>query len=151
MATEPLVGTLYLFFALEALLGDKSEGLKAYGLVFRRTVLSSVMAGRFSDPFTLFALYDQVRSPAVHGSEPPEITERMLSSLDWTVREALSECLAFAWERGLSKRSQVIEALTQHEQATPVIEWLRERSPDWADFDPWASQAAEKGQGRVAQ
>jgi hypothetical protein len=31
---EPLIALLYLFFALEALLGDKPEGLKADDLAF---------------------------------------------------------------------------------------------------------------------
>jgi hypothetical protein len=39
---EPLVGLLALFFALEALPRDKSEGLKAYGLAFRQTMLKGL-------------------------------------------------------------------------------------------------------------
>jgi len=36
----PLVALLYRFFALEALLGDKSSGLKGEQLAFRRATLS---------------------------------------------------------------------------------------------------------------
>jgi hypothetical protein len=35
LSGDPLTALLFLFFALEALLGDKSEGLKAHGLARR--------------------------------------------------------------------------------------------------------------------
>jgi hypothetical protein len=34
--SDPLVATLYRFFALEALLGDTSDGLKSGSLALRR-------------------------------------------------------------------------------------------------------------------
>ena len=40
LTEDQLVAVLYRFFALEALLGRKSEGLKAHGLAFRQMVLS---------------------------------------------------------------------------------------------------------------
>jgi len=36
---DQLVAMLFLFFALEAILGDKAEGLKSLGLAFRRSML----------------------------------------------------------------------------------------------------------------
>lgn len=68
-ANEPLIGFLYLFFALEALLGDKREGLKAHGLAFRQAMLGHLVTGMFSHPNETWFLYDQVRSGAVHGED----------------------------------------------------------------------------------
>jgi len=49
---DPLVALLYRFFALEALLGDKSSGLKGEQLAFRRATLSHAMTGGFRHPET---------------------------------------------------------------------------------------------------
>jgi len=62
LAGEPLVGLLFLFFALEALLGDKSEGLKAHLLAFRQMMLSHILTGGFSHPNETWFLYEKVRS-----------------------------------------------------------------------------------------
>ena len=139
LAIDPLLRVLYAFFALEAILGDTAEGLKAHGLVFRRMVLSSLSTGAFSNPVRLFELYDQVRSRAVHGSEPPTVSGKMASSLEWEVRTAINEYLTFAKDRGLKKRSHVNAALIAHEEATPAIEWLRSVDSRWEDYDPWAA------------
>jgi hypothetical protein len=135
-ATEPIVATLYLFFALEALLGDTAEGQKAFRLVFRRTVLGEAASGGFPDPISLYYLYDEVRSAAVHGSEAPELSAAALSSFDWNVRRALNEYLSFAHQNGFTRRSQLVTALDGHEHAGQVREWLGEHDPRWKDFDP---------------
>ncbi|QHK18593.1 hypothetical protein GU243_01035 [Pseudarthrobacter psychrotolerans] len=76
-ADEPLIALLYLFFALEALLGDKSEGLKADMLAFRQLVLSYIVTGVFRHPNNTWFLYDRVRSAAVHGEDPRPSTMRL--------------------------------------------------------------------------
>jgi hypothetical protein len=50
LSGDPLTALLFLFFALEALLGDKSEGLKAHGLAFRQTMLSHILTEGFFHP-----------------------------------------------------------------------------------------------------
>jgi hypothetical protein len=140
LATEPLVSTLYLFFALEGLLGDRSERLKAHGLVFRRMVLGHAVSGRFSNPLQLYYLYDEVRSYAVHGSEPPDVSSDERSSFDWDVRLALNEYLTFSRRLQLKKQSQVVAALHGHKDAAEVLEWLRERDRRWEDFNPLAQE-----------
>jgi hypothetical protein len=50
LTTEPLVRLLYFFFALEALLGDKAEGLKAPVLAFRRAMLGEAVGHGFTHP-----------------------------------------------------------------------------------------------------
>jgi hypothetical protein len=47
---DELVALLYRFFALEALLGRKSEGLKAHGLALRQMVLAHAVTGFFPHP-----------------------------------------------------------------------------------------------------
>jgi hypothetical protein len=66
-ADDPLVALLYLFFALEALIGDTSEGPKAHGLAFRQAMLSHMASGGFSHPSKTVFLYTDVRNAAVHG------------------------------------------------------------------------------------
>ncbi len=48
--SDPLVATLYRFFALEALLGDTSDGLKNGPLALRQMTLSRIATGRFQHP-----------------------------------------------------------------------------------------------------
>jgi hypothetical protein len=66
---DELVALLYRFFALEALLGRKSEGLKAHGLALRQMVLAHAVTGSFPNPNATLLLYDKIRSGAVHGEE----------------------------------------------------------------------------------
>ena len=50
LATDPLVRLLYLFFALESLLGDKGEGEKAGLIALRRAMLSGGEGARVHAP-----------------------------------------------------------------------------------------------------
>jgi hypothetical protein len=68
---DELLELLFCFFALEAILGGKSDGSKAHALAFRRALLGSMVRGHFAHPNRLAPLYDKVRPAAVHGSEPP--------------------------------------------------------------------------------
>jgi hypothetical protein len=83
LATDPLVELLFLFFALEAILGDKSEGLKAEGLALRRAILSHKQSGGFTHPGRTYFLYDQVRSTSVHGEDAPDVAEREVRDFAW--------------------------------------------------------------------
>jgi hypothetical protein len=126
---------LFLFFALESLLGDKSEGLKAAGLAFRRAMLSIATTERFAHPDRMLLLYDRVRSAAVHGEQVPEVTWDLVSRLAWDIRLAMNEYLDYAEAEGHRKRSQVRKALMEHAEAKRLAEWLRERGgPEWRDF-----------------
>lgn len=75
LATDPLNRLLYLFFALECLLGDTSADEKAGLIALRRVVMSTAMGKGFVHPSTTYWLYDKVRSAAVHGSEPLEVSD----------------------------------------------------------------------------
>ena len=57
---DELVALLYRFFALEALLGRKSEGLKAHGLALRQMVLAHAVTDSFPDPNATLLLYDKI-------------------------------------------------------------------------------------------
>jgi hypothetical protein len=139
LATDRLEATLYLFFALEGLLGDRAEGLKAFGLVFRRTILGHAVTRGFTNPGLLYYLYDEIRSYAVHGSEAPEVSRRDLSEFDLSVRLAMSEYLVFAQQKGLTRRSQVVAALNKHQDAREALQWLRDSDPRWNEFNPFAT------------
>jgi len=134
-ATEPLVALLYLFYALEALLGDKSERLKADGLAFRQLVLSHVVTGGFRHPNTTWLLYDQVRSAAVHGEVPPVLEDGAVERFEWAVRDTLNEYLAFAASQGITRRGRLMRALTNHPDVALLADWIRENAGhEWQSF-----------------
>jgi hypothetical protein len=96
LAVDPLMELLFLFFALEAILGRKSEKEKARGLALRRAILSFKTTEHFAHPGRVYSLYDEVRSTAVHGGEAPDVPHDELVAFAWDVRRALNEFLEFA-------------------------------------------------------
>jgi hypothetical protein len=133
LATEPLDRLLYLFFALETLLGDKGEGEKAGLVTLRRAVLGNVMGPGFTHPSGTYRLYDEVRSAAVHGSEPPEVTEAEVRLFASDVREALDQYLRYAREHGLTRQGQLLDALDSHPDRPQIIQWIRDNGGDMWD------------------
>ena len=113
LATDPLIQLLYLFFALEAILGDTSEGLKAEALALRRAVLSHKQGSGFTHPGKTYSLYDEVRSTAVHGEDAPEVSARQVDDFAWDVRLAINEFLDFAKAHGCARRGHVVTALDE--------------------------------------
>jgi hypothetical protein len=135
LAIDPIDRLLYLFFALEAILGDKSEGLKAPALAVRRAMLGLLTTGHFTHPTRTFLLYDEVRSAAVHGEHPPEVDTRAARSFAWDVRIAINEFIKFAAQHGLVKRSRVRQALDANERRQRVVDALVAQDPDlWARY-----------------
>jgi hypothetical protein len=142
---EPLVALLFLFFALEALLGKKSDTHKGEHLAFRQTMLSHIVIGGFTNPNTTFLLYEDVRSAAVHGEKAPPITWSLVQSFALTVRWALSHYLRFARERGFTKRGQILQALEEHPERLQLIAWLRERGVEWTKYFDDAADTSDSG------
>lgn len=135
LAGEPLVMMLYLFFALEAMLGDTSEKLKSHPLAFREMMLSHAAIGGFRNPNRTLLLYGEVRSGAVHGEEVREVTWDDALRFEWAVRDALGNYLTLARERGLARRSRLLAFLDMHEDRSDLIAWLREKGgPDWTVY-----------------
>jgi hypothetical protein len=132
---EPIVALLFLFFALEALLGDKSEGQKAHLLAFRQAMLSHVLTGGFPNPNRTLHLYDEVRSDAVHGEKQPEVDDRLVKGFAWTVRQTLNHFLRYAKEQRFTSRSQVLRALDNHPDRESLLGWLKiHGGPWWAEY-----------------
>ena len=132
---EGLIALLYRFFALEALLGDKSEGLKAHGLAFREMMLSHIISGGFRHPNRTFFFYDQIRSAAVHGDEAPAISWRDARGFEWAVRDALSNYLALAASQGISRRGKLLQVLDNHPDKPSLIAWVKQYGgPDWTGY-----------------
>ena len=138
LTPDPLVRLLYLFFALEALVGDRAAAEKGRRITFRRAMLDHAITGGFHNPHVTYALYDDVRSAAVHGDDPPEITADEVYALDTDVRSGISEVLEFAASIETSKHSQVIHALDTHPDALGLLDWLQktDRWDVWSDFEP---------------
>ena len=75
---DRLLGILFLFFALESLIGEKSGELKAGALSFRQMMLSHIVDAQFTNPITTFDLYQVTRSEGVHGEAISEVEEAEL-------------------------------------------------------------------------
>jgi hypothetical protein len=132
---DELIALLYRFFALEALLGDKSEGLKAHGLAFREMMLSHIVSGGFRHPNMTFFFYDEIRSAAVHGEEAPPVPSRDARGFEWAIRDALTNYLALAASQGISRRGKLLQVLDNHPDKPSLIAWLRQHGgPDWTGY-----------------
>lgn len=135
LATDPLVKLLYLFFALEALLGDKAEGLKAPVLAYRRAMLGHAVGQGFTHPSVTFFLYEEVRSAAVHGGEAPDVSDEDVSRFEADVRTALTEYLTYGAAQNFTKQSQLVRALDSHPERDQMIDWLRAHGGDmWTAY-----------------
>ena len=111
LATDTLKEVLYLFFALEGILGDKSDKLKGENLALRRALLSHKLDQGFAHPGRIYGLYDKVRSEAVHGGEPLDVSESEVSKFQWDVRRAINEFLEYARKEAFSKPGKLLAAL----------------------------------------
>ncbi len=111
LSTDPLKEVLYLFFALEGILGDKSDKLKGENLALRRALLSHKLDLGFTHPGRIYGLYDEARSEAVHGGEPLEVSKSEVSKFQWDVRRAINEFLEYARKESLSKRGKLLAEL----------------------------------------
>ena len=132
---DNLIAMLYRFFALEALLGDKSEGLKAHGLAFREMMLSHAIEGGFRHPNATFFYYDQIRSVAVHGGQAPDVPRKVAAQFEWAVRDALGNYFALARQQGFSKRGKLLKFLDQHPDKPKLLAWIRDYGgPGWNKF-----------------
>jgi hypothetical protein len=132
---SPLTALLYLFFALEALLGDRGERLKGHGLAARLAMLNHATESGFTHPNVTLFLYDQVRSSAVHGGDAPEVDWQMVSRLTWDVRDALNRYLRLAAREGLQRRGRLIQHLERHPDWPKLQEWLLEHDPaNWSGY-----------------
>ncbi len=139
---DPLKSLLFLFFALEAMLGDSSEGLKAHGLAYRRTLLSQATKESFTDPGRASFLYAEVRSAAVHGEEAQPVSDDMWGALLWDVRPALNEYLELAAREGFQTRRRMLRYLRGHPDRPRLDDRLLEFDEEtWKDFlgsgRPW--------------
>ncbi|WP_284743423.1 hypothetical protein [Amycolatopsis sp. RTGN1] len=134
-ADDPLVAMLYQFFALEAILGDKSSGLKGEQLAFRRATLSHAVTGGFNHPATALWLYEDVRNNAVHGTSMPEVSWALVQQFASDVRAALNEYLTFAESQGFASRGKLMYALDEHPDRQQLVDWLRDSGgPRWERF-----------------
>jgi hypothetical protein len=145
LAREPLVALLYLFFALEALLGDASEGLKAHGLAFRQALLSHAMTDEFTHPDKTYFLYDQVRSGAVHGERTPEVDWEVVDVFSFSVRRTLGQYLTLAGTLGIVRRAKLLRSLDEHLDRPQLEVWLRENAVAEAKWDEYFTNKKAAG------
>ncbi|MGD9696184.1 MAG: hypothetical protein AB7V42_11050 [Thermoleophilia bacterium] len=139
-STEEVVSLLYSFFALEAILGDQSEKLKAHALAFRQAMLSIEDDDSFRHPDETWWYYDQVRSAAVHGEVPPDLSWKQVEAFRWTVRHTLLEARRLCRAKGFRRRVELTRWLDGHPERDAFEGWLRERAGGhwaaWIDREP---------------
>lgn len=123
-AADPLVDVLFSFFALEAILGRKSDRLKGDSLAVRRMTLDHDRTGGFGHPNRLWLLYDEVRSAAVHGSRASDVDERDARQFRHDVATAIEQALQFAAAYGLTRRDRLQAALDAHPDLARLADWL---------------------------
>lgn len=148
--SDPLVATLFRFFALEALLGDVSEGLKSGLLALRQMTLSRIATGSFRHPDDTLLQYEEVRSYAVHGEIAPDVTPEQASAFEWAVRDTLNQYLKVASENGYTRRKQLTDLLDGYAGRDELIDWIRQKgSPEWTDYldeiEPSRRETSEPG------
>jgi hypothetical protein len=98
-------------------------------------MLNHVTDSGFTHPNLTLFLYDQVRSSAVHGGDPPEVDWRTVSQLTWDVRDALNRYLRLAAREGLHRRGRLIQHLERHPDWPRLREWLLEHDPaNWSNY-----------------
>jgi hypothetical protein len=132
---DRLKSLLFLFFALEALLGVQSEKAKGHGLAFRRALLSLATSQHFADPDRAYRLYGEVRSAAVHGGATPHVSKKTERVLLWDVRKALIEYIELAERNNLRTRKAVLRHLRQLPDRQKLAHWLLERDPkSWQKY-----------------
>lgn len=127
---DRLKSLLFLFFALEAMLGDRSEKAKGHGLAFRRALLSFATREHFADPDRAYQLYGRVRSAAVHGGVAPTVSKKTHGIFLWDVREALVQYMELAEGNELRTRKAVLRHLRQLPDREKLAHWLLERDPE---------------------
>ncbi|MGA3221353.1 MAG: hypothetical protein ABSE77_20165, partial [Acidimicrobiales bacterium] len=134
-ASEPVVSLLFHFFALEAVLGDRSEGQKAAVIARRRAMLAAAMDAGFLHPHANYFLYEKVRSAAVHGELADEVTGDTVQTFCADVRTALQQFLGYAEKERFTKKSDLVRALDDHPKNGELLEWLRNNGgPLWDKY-----------------
>jgi hypothetical protein len=135
LAFDPTDELLYLFFALESILGERSDGLKGHSLALRRAMLGLLTTGSFAHPTRTYLLYDEVRSATVHGEDAWAFDEDVLSRFSWDVREAINEYIRFAREHHITERKSMRRALDTSPRRAGVLEGLVSQDPkSWRRF-----------------
>ena len=124
---DRLLGILFLFFALESLIGEKSGELKAGALSFRQMMLSHLVDGNFTNPITTFDLYRVTRSDAVHGETISEVEDAEHTQFWTTMHRSLEQYIEITKREGFTKRRQLRRYLDEHADRTLLINWVKTR------------------------
>jgi hypothetical protein len=132
---DPVVALLFLFFALEALLGVESERLKGQGLAFRQALLNNAVTGSFVHPSKSLFLYEDIRSAAVHGELVPDVSDAEARGFRNDVARTLDYYLTYTRSKGITRRKRLLESLDNHADRPDLIAFLQEEGETrWADF-----------------
>lgn len=120
---DPIIKIVFLFTALESILGNRSEGIKSDDLAMHRAALSEALDEGFSLPGRSLDLYEHVRSLAIHGEAPVAVSREEAQAFEWDIRRAINEYMRFARDSNLTKRKQVRAELEA--KRLEIERWLR--------------------------
>jgi hypothetical protein len=124
---DRLLGILFLFFALESLIGEKTGELKAGALSFRQMMLSHIVDARFTNPITTFDLYQVTRSDTVHGEAISAVDESRYDQFSNVMLRTLEQYMEIANREGFTKRKQLRKYLDEHPDRALLIKWVMDR------------------------
>jgi hypothetical protein len=141
-ATDPIIKIVFLFAALETILGNRSLGIKSDDLAMHRAALSEALDEGFSPPDRSLDLYEHVRSLAIHGEDPVAVSREEAQAFEWDIRHAINEYLRFARQSNLTKRKQIRAELEA--KRLEIEEWLR------GEGDPLGEEPKSAGTDRAA-
>jgi hypothetical protein len=131
--SDPVIKIVFLFTALESILGNRSEGTKSDDLAMHRAALSEALDEGFSLPWRSLDLYEHVRSLAIHGEAPVAVSREEAQAFEWDIRRAINEYLRFARHSNLTKRKQVRAELEA--KRLEIERWLRGEDEEAGEGD----------------
>lgn len=134
---EDTVRLLFLFFALEALIGDRAQREKGHSLVFRQALLSHIASEHFRHPSSTLVLYDEVRSTAVHGGRVEGLTKKDVDLFAASLRDTLDDVISVSRAQNFSGRTKLIRFLDNHPEQATMLTWLRAHGGTyWESWTP---------------
>ena len=137
---DPIPKMLYLFFALEAILGDRSEGLKAEKLALRRAIVGHLTTGSFRHPRRVYTQYEQIRNEAVHGGQPQLVGEKEVVQFSADIRDGINEFLQLAESGGHRSRTELLRLLDDDPARAELAANLYTEDPTlWSRLKPDSS------------
>jgi hypothetical protein len=126
------VAITFLYFCLEALLGDDSTKLKSVPMILRQSLLCNDVDGIIFSPVQSLELYDTVRSKAVHGEIVRSVDEDVAHQFAFEIQRTIDQFIRLKNREGFTTRRQLRRYLNDHKDRAQMIDFLKSTfGGDW--------------------